>query len=288
MTQRESPCWSKHRSGASLIVLVVSALVLVACSGGNSTPPATDSSPRPSATAALSPTEPLPADTPAATEPPVVIAPTDVPTSPAQVISRGPSDRNAVVLTFDAGSDTGYASQILDTLAANGITAAFGITGRWVEQNAALLERIVGDGHELINHTYDHGSFTGNSTDAPALAQAQRWDQLERAEAIVQNISGVTTKPYFRPPYGDYDDSVNNDVGARGYRYNVMWTVDSMGWNGFTEDAIVERCLSQAVPGAIYIFHVGSASQDAAALQSVVDGLRAAGYEFVPLSTFAP
>jgi peptidoglycan/xylan/chitin deacetylase (PgdA/CDA1 family) len=199
------------------------------------------------------------------------------------VISRGPSDRNVVAFTFDAGSDTGYTAQILDTLAANHITAAFGITGRWAEQNAALLERIAGDGHELINHTYDHGSFTGYSTDAPALTQSQRWDELDRAEAIVQNITGVTTKPYFRPPFGDYDASVNADAGARGYRYNVMWTVDSMGWNGFTADAIVQRCLDQAVPGAIYIFHVGSQSQDAAALQRVIDGLRAGGYQFASL-----
>lgn len=43
-----------------------------------------------------------------------------------------------------------------------------------------------------------------------------------------------------------------------------------------------------AEPGAIYIFHVGSASQDGLALQRVIDGLRAAGYSFVPLSSIAP
>ena len=31
-------------------------------------------------------------------------------------------------------------------------------------------------------------------------------------------------------------------------------------------------------PGAIYVFHVGSASQDGPALQAVIDGLRAQGY----------
>ena len=192
------------------------------------------------------------------------------------------------MLTFDAGSDAGYTSQILDTLAANGITAAFGMTGRWAEANPALLRRIVNEGHTLINHSYNHASFTGLSTRELALTREQRWDQLDRTEAAVQDIAGATTLPYFRPPYGDYDDSVNADVGARGYRYNVMWTVDSMGWNGYSADAIVERCLSQAAPGAIYIFHVGSASQDGPALQRVIDGLRDRGYGFVPLETFAP
>lgn len=277
--------------GHWLVMGLAAAILLSACGGGGSKPAATET-PTSSPTATSTATEPAPSATlaPRPSETPSVVVPTPTLSDggPAQVISRGPTERNVVAFTFDAGSDTGYTAQIIDTLAANNITAAFGITGRWAEQNAALLERIVGDGHELINHTYDHGSFTGYSTGAPALTQSQRWDELNRAEAIVQNIAGVTTKPYFRPPYGDYDASVNADVGARGYRYSIMWTVDSMGWNGFTADAIVQRCLDQAVPGAIYIFHVGSASQDAAALQRVIDGLRGAGYDFVPLSAFAP
>jgi peptidoglycan/xylan/chitin deacetylase (PgdA/CDA1 family) len=92
----------------------------------------------------------------------------------------------------------------------------------------------------------------------------------------------------FRPPYGDYDESVNRDLALRGYLYNVMWTVDSRGWQGIAAEEIVQRCLSLAVPGAIYVFHVGSASQDAAALPAVIEGLRAAGYEMVPLSQILP
>lgn len=201
----------------------------------------------------------------------------------AAVVRKGNAQRKAVALTFDAGSDAGYAGEILDTLAANGIPAAFGVTGKWAEQNTGLLRRIVEEGHTLINHTYDHASFTGASTGKPPLSQAERWEELDRTEALVSELTGATTKPYFRPPFGDYDDSVNRDVGARGYAYNVMWTVDSFGWKGATAQEIKERCLSLAEPGAIYIFHVGSASQDGPALQGVIDGLRAAGYEIVPL-----
>jgi peptidoglycan/xylan/chitin deacetylase (PgdA/CDA1 family) len=158
------------------------------------------------------------------------------------------------------------------------------MTGRWAEQNPELLRRIVNEGHELINHTYDHASFTGGSTGRPALNQAERWDELDRTETIVQQIAGATTKPYFRPPYGDYDDSVNADVGARGYAYNVMWTVDSRGWTGLPGGDIVQRCLDMAEPGAVYVFHVGSASQDGPALQGIIDELRAAGYGIGPVS----
>jgi len=206
-------------------------------------------------------------------------SPTSTPVSgSAQVVRKADTSSQTVYLTFDAGSDTGFTAQILDTLKANGVDAAFGVTGRWAEQNPDLLRRIAQEGHTVINHSYDHPSFTGRSTNLPALTQAQRWDQLDKTESIIQGLAGVSTKPYFRPPYGDYDDSVNADVYARGYLYNVMWTVDSLGWNGLAADAIVERCLSLAEPGAIYVFHVGSASQDAAALQRVIDGLREMGY----------
>jgi peptidoglycan/xylan/chitin deacetylase (PgdA/CDA1 family) len=189
-----------------------------------------------------------------------------------------------VALTFDAGSDTGYAGTILDVLRNNGIHAAFGMTGRWAEANPALVQRMVSEGHELINHSYDHPSFTGLSTNSRPLTQEQRWSQLDRTEQIVRDLTGASTKPYFRPPYGDFDDSVLADVGARGYRYAVMWTVDSRGWQGIAPDAIVHRCLDMAEAGAIYIFHVGSESRDAAALQPVIDGLRDRGYEFATIS----
>ncbi len=199
--------------------------------------------------------------------------PTEAPSpgAPAQVISRGNRNRMMVAFSFDAGSDVGYTSQILDTLAANGIKASFGMTGTWAEANPDLLRRMANEGHTLINHSWSHPSFVD-------LTQAQRWEELDRTEQAVRDIAGVAMKPYFRPPFGAYNDSVMADVGSRGYRYSIMWTVDSGGWQGLAADQIVQRCLGQAVSGAIYVFHVGSASQDGPALQRVVDGLRAAGY----------
>ena len=206
----------------------------------------------------------------------------------AQVIRRGDPGRNVIALTFDAGSDTGYAAQILDTLQDKGVAASFGMTGQWAERNPDLLRRMAEEGHAFINHSYDHASFTGLSTGSPPLTQEQRWAELDRTEQIVADLTGASTKPFFRPPFGDYDDSVNYDVYARGYPYTVMWSVDSEGWRGRSADEIVQICLSQAHAGAIYILHVGSASQDAAALPRIIDGLRAQGYDLVTIRELAP
>jgi len=264
------------------------ALLLSACGGEGEGQPTSTATPRPTRTPSATPTKvptstptltpvPPPTDTPEPREPPLGYA---------EVIRRGSG--MSVVLTFDAGSDTGFAAQILDTLKAEHITAAFGMTGQWAERNPDLLRRIVAEGHQLINHSYDHASFTGLSSRQLPLSQQQRWAEVDRTEEIVQQIAGASTKPYFRPPYGDYDDLVNADVFARGYTYNMMWSVDSAGWRGISADEIVETCLSEVQPGAIIIMHVGSASQDANALPRVIDGLRDRGYSFVPLSAFAP
>ena len=194
---------------------------------------------------------------------------------------RGPASRDVVALTFDAGSDCGYAAQILDILAAEGIKATFGMTGRWAETNPDLVRRMADEGHLLLNHTYDHRSFTGASTGAAALTAAERRDELARADQAVAAITGRSMAPWFRPPYGDVDASVNADLGAAGYRWNVLWTVDSLGWKGLSADDIEARCLDRAGAGVIYLFHVGSQSQDAAALPDLIAGLRDRGYGFV-------
>ena len=265
------------------LCLAACALLLGACGGTSKPASTTTPSPRPTATPTLTPT-PTPTTTLAPTPLPTNTPPPRASTAgAARVIWHGDPDRRAVTLTFDAGSDTGFAAQILDTLQANGIAAAFGVTGEWAQRNPDLLQRIHHEGHTIINHSYDHASFTGLSTHRRPLTQAQRWYEIDRTETAINDLTGGTTKPYFRPPYGDLDDTVNEDVFAHGYIYNVMWTVDSEGWRGRSADEIVYICLVEVKPGAILIFHVGSASQDANALQRVIDGLRDRGYGFVSL-----
>lgn len=199
---------------------------------------------------------------------------------PARVVERGNPARRAVALTFDAGADRGYAEYILDVLKEQGVRATFGMTGVWAERNPDLVQRMAAEGHRLMNHSYDHSSFTGRSTGRRPLTTEERWAQLDRTEQVIVELTGQSTRPLFRAPYGDTDASVLRDIAARGYAYNVLWTVDSRGWMRYSAGAIVDRCLRLAEPGAIYVMHVGAESQDALALPAVIEGLRAAGYEF--------
>lgn len=252
-------------------------------SGGTApttTAPATTASPTSTGTSSPSPTTTTTTTVTTTAAGGTSTSPTTVASGPAVVVRRGDPSRAVVALTFDAGSDVGYASEILDVLAPNHVPATFGMTGRWAEAHPALVGRMAAEGHQLVNHSYDHPSFTGQSTGEPVLSRGERLDQLARTEAAVRAAANTTTLPWFRPPYGDEDPSVRADVAVAGYRYELLWTVDSLGWRGISPDEVVQRCLERAVPGAIFLLHVGAESTDHDALQRIIDGLRARGYGF--------
>jgi peptidoglycan/xylan/chitin deacetylase (PgdA/CDA1 family) len=205
----------------------------------------------------------------------------------ATVVQQLATTQKVVALTFDAGADAGYAAQILDTLKRNGVKATFGLTGQWAVAHPDLLRRMVAEGHALINHTLTHRSFTGRSPGTASLSYTYRANELWKTEQMIGQLAGMTSKPYFRPPYGDYDTSVLRDVYSRGYSYNIMWSCDTLGWQGLSQAQIVQRVVDNLKPGAIYLLHVGSESQDGPALQSIVDALRARGYSFATIPAYS-
>ena len=204
--------------------------------------------------------------------------------SSATTILRGPTGQPVVALTFDSGSDRGYAESILNTLATSGVPASFGITGQWAESNGDLVRRVVNEGHHLVNHSYSHPSFTGYSTGAGPLSAAARKSEIDSCERVLVNLTGVGAKPYFRPPYGDYDNGVLADIGQAGFAYNVMWTLDVNGWRGLSQDQIVSRVQNNHGNGYIYLMHVGSQSQEGPALPRIITSLRDRGYRFATVA----
>jgi peptidoglycan/xylan/chitin deacetylase (PgdA/CDA1 family) len=260
---------------AGVGALALAAIIYTACSGA--------SSQEPTATPAR-----LGAAAPPATASPQVEAgvpigdPTSEPPKPeAEVIYIGPRDVPAVALTFDVGVQAKHVPEILDVLKEHGKPATFGITGEWAVTNPDLLKRIVEEGHAVINHSWSHPSFTGEDTGTRPLAADEIRDELQRTEEKVQEIAGVSTKPYFRPPYGDFDSTVNKVAREAGYQYNVLWLVDAMGWDGRSNQYVVSVTLASAFNGAIFLYH--SDTQEYEALEEIIEGLDERGLQMVTI-----
>jgi peptidoglycan/xylan/chitin deacetylase (PgdA/CDA1 family) len=201
----------------------------------------------------------------------------------AAVFTHGYDTTKVVTLSFDSDWPTANDTQsranvahVLQVLSANGITAGFGLTGRYVEANAADARAMAAAGHKLINHSYNHPDFM-----TEADTQAERWSQLDRAEAAFR-AAGVTSAGWFRTPYrsGYLDPGLNRDLALRGYYINFDWTFDTTGYQASSWSVISARIDAYTVPGAIIVMHLSAPSTDPANLQAIIDKLRGKGYGF--------
>lgn len=203
----------------------------------------------------------------------------------AQVFTRGYDTSKVVTLTFDLDWRTGTAAEnavskanldtVLRVFAANGITGGFGMTGRFAEQNPAEAKNIADRGHKIFNHSYSHPDFMTQT-------QAQRWSQLDRAEAAFR-AAGIASAGWFRAPYrsGYLDPGLNRDLALRGYYINQDWTFDTTGYQAASWATVSARIDKYTVPGAVIVMHVTIPSTDPGNLQRIIDKLRGMGYGFV-------
>lgn len=217
---------------------------------------------------------------------PPAAKPTPVPTPPASTtnnarptlsplnkeVSIGKTNSKKIALTLDAGSGSIQTEAILSILREKGVRVTFFLTGKWAEQNPALVRKIVEEGHTLGNHTYDHKDLTTLTDDEI------RWE-FEKTENIVQGIVPTAEmKPYFRPPYGARNQHVWDFTASLGYQ-SIYWTVDAWDWKtDATADIVKNRIYSNEKNGAIILMHVGD-DLTPAVLPEVLSKLKADGYE---------
>jgi len=176
-----------------------------------------------------------------------------------------------VSLTFDAGASGLPTPAILDSLREAGVHATFFLTGQFAESYPELVKRMAEEGHELANHSYSHPRFTEIGAE-----EARR--QITRTEDLIRRMTGLSTKPYFRFPYGARNGGLVALVNQEGY-LSIFWTIDTLDWDTSTTcEQIRSRVMRNIKPGAIILMHCGS-PQEAQALPLVIRDLREMGYE---------
>ena len=195
----------------------------------------------------------------------------------SQLITRVPTTSKVVALTFDDGSDGTNIPVILKILSTYNVKATFFVTGKAVINHPSRIKSIVAQGHTVGNHSYSHPYFTKISTDAMKY-------QLNKTETLFKNLTGKTTKPYFRPPYGAYNTLVLQTVGSIGYTRTIKWNIDTIDWDGRSAYRIYSKVLNNIVPGSIVLMHTGAgAKYTPTALPTIIKGLKAKGYRFLTI-----
>lgn len=165
------------------------------------------------------------------------------------LIHHGEKNRKQVALTYDAGDEAGATETLLDILSKHQVNSTFFLTGQWVEKNPMLAKRLVEEGHEIGNHSYDHPDFT-------KLTDKQIRSQVKRCEKTIMRIIGKSCRPLFRPPYGEWNKQVLKSVGASGYKYCVHWSIDTVDWKLKGVQNILDRILKNIKHNDIVLMHL--------------------------------
>lgn len=191
-------------------------------------------------------------------------------------IVLGNPERPQIALTFDSNHDSEPARSILQTLRQKNVRCTFFVVGHSIRRDPELLREIVADGNELGNHSNTHSRFT-DLTDEQIVAQ------LAAVEGLVMELTGHSTKPYFRAPQGVTSERVRRVVRENGY-LTIYWTGHVGDWRqGATPQSVLNYALHYACNGAILLMH-SSSYETAEALPQIIDELRARGYQLVTLS----
>jgi peptidoglycan/xylan/chitin deacetylase (PgdA/CDA1 family) len=178
----------------------------------------------------------------------------------------GANKGNEVALTFDDGPGP-YTPQLvaeLDALHVHATFFAIGEMERWFSDGTRAELR---SGDAVEDHTETHPMLGLMS---PHGQHDELVDQMARIELL-----GGPRPRLFRPPYGSSDATTLRELRAF-HLLMILWSTDTQDYTQPGVQAIVQRALAGAHPGAIILMHDagGNRSETIAALPAIVQGLR--------------
>ncbi|WDF69885.1 polysaccharide deacetylase family protein [Sphingobacterium oryzagri] len=172
-----------------------------------------------------------------------------------------------IYLTFDDGPIPEVTPFILDTLAKYQVKATFFCVGENIVKNKDIFARIIREGHQVGNHTYNH---------------LKGWDQADdHYLANVARCQTLTKTNLFRPPYARAKKS---QLRALYPDFDVIfWDVLS---GDFDEQLSPEKCYQHVVNytrnGSIIVFHdnIKALPRVSYALPKAIAYLQEKGFSF--------
>jgi|GEM_PF-195041 len=181
-------------------------------------------------------------------------------------------EEKMVALTFDAAWGADHTMELLQVLERYQAKATFFLVGFWVQHYPDMVTEIYEQGHVVGNHSENHPKMSPLNTEQ---MRKELSDCQERLDALI----GEPECKVFRPPFGDYNESVIETCEDAGY-YVIQWDVDSLDWKELSAQEIQARVLERVKPGSIVLMH-NNGAHTAEALPGILEALSGDGYQFV-------
>ena len=150
-------------------------------------------------------------------------------------------EKKQIAISFDAAWGNDDTETLIEILKEYDVPATFFAVGAWVDKYPESVKALSDAGHQIQNHSNTHPYMS-------TLSTAQMTNELSACNKKIQEVTGKCPT-LFRPPYGDYSNSVIETVEA-GKMYTIQWSIDSLDWKeNATPESICERVISKAHPG---------------------------------------
>ena len=184
--------------------------------------------------------------------PPPLRAPARVALPGGGVLTRLAGSGDAMALTLDDGVNPDVVRLYTEFARDTGVRLTYfvnGIYDSWT-RNLALLRPLVDSGQiQLGNHTWSHPDLRKVSTGTMA-------QEISRNDAFLKKTYGVDAAPYFRPPYGSYNATVNAVAASLGYTATTMWSGSLADSTVITEDYIIRMAQQYFTGQTIVLGHL--------------------------------
>ena len=185
------------------------------------------------------------------------------------------TDEKLAAITFDCAWGADDIPRILESLKEADVKATFFVVGQWAEKNPEMVKLMAQEGHDIANHSYSH--FRMGSLDRDKIKS-----EIIKCGDVIEKLTGKKCD-LLRAPYGDYNNALLSEASRLGY-YTIQWDVDSLDWKpDISKSEIFRRINSKTKPGSIILFH-NDTTHTAELLPEIIAGLKAGGYDLVPVS----
>jgi|GEM_PF-327957 len=206
---------------------------------------------------------------------PTITIPRTVPPGSRTRYSSVSTTQPLLAMTFDDGPHPTHTPRLLEIMAQRNIKATFYVVGKNVQAYPQIVARMVREGHEVANHTWNHPKFT-------AISDATIRHELQRTAKAIHSACGVYPKTV-RPPYGAVTERHRQWI-YREFGYpTITWNVDPNDWQKPGPSVVAARLVSGARPGGILLAH-DIHSGTISAMPSAFDQLLGKGFRFVTVT----
>jgi len=169
-----------------------------------------------------------------------------------RVLTAAPTATNRIALTVDDGYRDEVVAGYVNFAVRTGIHLTFCPNGlyshAWAPHDSQLKPLIERGQVQIVNHTFNH-------PDLRTLTDQQIRAELERNDEWVQKVFGISTRPYYRPPYGLHNEHVDGIAVDLGYRNTVLWNGSLGDWKQVTPEVLLAHARRYLQPGAIILGH---------------------------------